>query len=108
MDEGNLRNVRAQVHDPMGCWHAPPAVQVPTLCKGEAMSDKDAVLSRFPDAVCEVDEVGAPVHSRSCSVWDGPRRPDNFRGCWGHGSTPAEAWATARRNIEIHAGRKIP
>lgn len=71
------------------------------------MSDKAAVLTRYPNAVCEIDPPGSVITQQSCAVWDAPRTRGEPRGLWGQGRTPAEAWANTRRTIEEREGRKL-
>lgn len=73
--------------------------------------NKSAVLSRFPDAVCErypgdcwtVFDI--PTSMAHGIRWHGDVA--RCRGVWGTGESEAEAWADARRSIERHEGRKL-
>jgi hypothetical protein len=78
------------------------------------MQDKYAVLSRFPDAVCELER---DKYFSTWMVYDKPRSMTydvrgvgnvaHGRGLWGLGRTEEEAWTNARRTIEAHEGRKL-
>ena len=76
------------------------------------MGNKEAVLSRYPDAVAEHDlpDLWAifdiPMTMTHSVRWNG----DVARGrvLWGCGNTEAEAWTDARRTIERHEGKRLP
>ena len=75
------------------------------------MSDRAAVLSRFPDAVAEHDlpdlwaVFDIPVSMTHGVRWNGD--VSRSRGLWGCGHTEDEAWNDARRSIELHEGKLL-
>lgn len=74
------------------------------------MNHKGAVLSRFPEAWCEVEIPLLLGLAPSYYILDVPRGkyPDRSIGVWGYGATESEAWEDARWRIERHEGRRLP